>query len=311
MKTLNSILEANGISNDAQQIVAIKNQLFDVVTLPKASAHEGFLPPNGINIYKSTGGACLGEAGDSYGVMQPIDFFETINQALKNIGFDFDKNIIEYLPTKNDQVISFKIPLTEIKFKNAAKRGDITEVYALFTTSFDGSQATSLNLFSKRVLCENMVLFTTQKDTSFKFRHTPKMNLRALTYVDAIMKSSKGIATYNDLFKELDKIEIKTERQINMAMESILGYSVSDFQALHVKRKAVVEGIRNGWALERERTGNTAFGLYNAFTYFANHDESGNTKSFEHVTFGTGAKLNKQAEKAFSNPNKFRELITI
>lgn len=306
MKAIDNLLATSGIgNNDNAQIVNIRQQLFEVVGLPKPASQPmeikgklvNFDAPKGIQIYKTTGGACLGEAKDTYDILQPETFFESISQALKSIDYDFDKNTIEYLPTKNDQVISFKIPLTEIKFKNAAKKGDITEVYALFTTSFDGSIATSLCLYSIRLLCGNGVLFTTMKDISFKFRHTVKMNARALTYADAILKSSKGIEKYETIFKKLNEIEIRTEKQINTALQAILGYDISDFQDLHVKRQAVVEGIRNGWEIERGRTGNTAFGLYNAVTYTANYDANGKKRDFEYTAFGTGANINKAVEK--------------
>lgn len=322
MKTLDSILESEGITVDHKQVSSIRKELFEVIGFPKPAPHltgsdaliysdVAFEAPKGINLYKSTGGACIGEAGDTYGILQPNDFFDAITVALKRIGYDFDKNEIEYLPTNEGRKISFKIPLREIKFKNKAKRGDITEVYALFTTSFDGSTSTTLALFSKRVLCENMELFNHNKETCFKFRHTPKMNLRALSYVDAIMQASQGIEKIENIVKALDKIELRTEKQINAVIGEILGYDVSDAKELHKKRQAQLDEIRNGWAIERKRTGNTAYGLYNAFTYVSNHDLAGEHRGFDYAAFGTGARNNNKVHKVMHDLKKVNKLVTI
>lgn len=323
MSTLNNLLAENGIATEHPQIEGIRKELFDVVGFPKpepkldtkqAKLYKGveFDAPKGVNLYKSTGGVCLGEAGDTYEVLQPNDFFEAITQALNRIGYDFDKNQIEYLPTNEGRKISFKIPLKKIQFKNKAKRGDLTEVYALFTTSFDGSVSTTLALFTKRVLCTNMELFKNNKETCFKFRHTPKMNLRALAYVDAITQASLGIDNIAKTVKALDEIEIKTEKQINAVIGQILGYEVADAKDLHVKRKAKLDEIRNGWEIERKRTGNTAYGIYNAFTFAANHGLSKDEhKGFENAAFGTGSRLITDLHKTMHDIDKVRKLVTI
>lgn len=302
MENLNGLLDGTGIATSEKRIEhpkleLIRNQLFDVTFKPLSSPADGFdAPDNLIGLYKTTGGRCLGIAKDSYGILQPTMFFDTIATSLEKIGYNFDKSKIEYLPIKNSQVISFKVPLQTIKFKNAAKVGDITEIYALFTTSFDGSLATSLVIYSKRLLCSNGVLFATQKDMAFKFRHTPNMNARALTYTDAILKASQGITKYTELFKTLNKIEINS-KQVDELLIDITGYDLKGEKELHAKQKTIIEGIRSAWELERNRTGNTAYGLYNAVTYFTNHDETGRVRPESHVMFGAGAGLNLKAEK--------------
>jgi hypothetical protein len=298
MKALNDILSATGIETpDHDQVIAIKEKLFTVEALPQASPKEGYDAPKGINLYKNTGGACIGQAKDSYGILQPAEFFEAINQSLKLNNYDFDNNKIAYKTRKNGSVISFEVPLSKIDFKNAKGKDDLTRVRALFTTSFDGSTSTTYNLLTERALCSNLVLWQELKKATYKFKHTPKMNARALAFSKAIIESSNGVKHYEELYKALDNVEVRTEGQINKFLENLLGYEVSDLKDLHRKRLATVEGIREGWAIERARTGNTAFGLFNAVTNYTNHIQETRADIDSHIYSGAGALLNKKAEK--------------
>jgi hypothetical protein len=298
MKALNDILSSTGIEAlDHEQVINIKKQLFTVEALPQASPKEGYDAPAGINLYKNTGGACIGQAKDTYGILQPTEFFEAINQSLKLNNYDFDSNKILYKTRKNGSIISFEVPLSKIDFKNAKGKEDLTKVTALFTTSFDGTTSTTYNLLTERALCSNLALWQTLKEATFKFKHTPKMNTRALAFSKAIIDSSKGVEKYEEMYKALDSIEIRTEGQINKYMEQLLGFEVSDAKDLHRKRLAMVEGIREGWEIERARTGNTAFGFYNAVTNYTNHIQETKADIDSHIYSGAGAILNKKAEQ--------------
>ena len=298
--------------NGSKNLSSISDQLFTVTSMAKASPAQGFEAPEGILLYKTTGGKCLGEAKETYGILQPDEFFSYIVGGLLDLqeqtgkAYDFDANEIEYIESKEGKVISFKIPLRQIEIKKAKAVGDITEIYALFQTSFDGSIATSLSIFSKRVRCTNMALFTTQKDSVIKFKHTDKQNAKALTYVDAILKSSHNVTKYEDLLETVAGIEIRTQRQVEKYLSKVLGYDVrgkedketGEFKDLHRKRQAQVDGLMEAWEIEREDAGNNVFGLFNAVTRYTNWEDQNNHRGFDWVTLNkTGVDMNLQAEK--------------
>lgn len=298
--------------NNSKNLSTISDRLFTVTSLQKASPAFGFDAPEGILLYKSTGGACLGEAKESYGILQPDDFFAHIVGGLLDLeketgkAYDFDANEIEYIESKGGKVISFKIPLRQIEIGTAKKVGDVTDIYALFQTSFDGSIATSLSIFSRRVACSNMALFRTQKDSFISFKHTEKQNQKAVSYVDAILKSSGNVTKYEELLERVGAIEIRTHRQVEKYLSKVLGYDVrgkedadtGEFKDLHVKRQAQVDGLIEAWEIEREDAGNNVFGLFNGITRYTNWENKDTHRGFDWVTLNkTGVDMNLRAEK--------------
>jgi hypothetical protein len=305
-------LEVIEAINKSQNLSGIYDSLFTVTSFSKPSPAVGFEAPEGITLYKSQGGSCLGEAKDSYGILQPDRFFQHIVRGLLDLevqtgkAYDFDANEIEYVESKGGKVISFKIPLREIKIGKAKEVGDVTEIYALFQTSFDGSIATSLSIFSKRVACTNMAMFTTQKDSVIRFKHTEKQNKKAVSYVNAILKSSGNVSKYEELLETVAGIEIRTERQVEKYLSNVLGYDVrgekdvetGEFKDLHKKRQTQVDGLMEAWEIERESAGNNVYGLFQAVTHYTNWADKDTHRGFDFVTLNkTGVNMNLKAEK--------------
>jgi hypothetical protein len=313
MSNLNELLGNNGISSGAVNhpaIQSIKQQLFTVEKKPLTHPAMKVKDDNGIErmmfdtkydapelvgLYKTTGGRCLGTAKDSYGILQPEEFLDSIAMALDSVDFDFSEDKFSYLPVKQDSIISFKVELADIGVINKVKKDDRTKVYALFTTSFDGSISTTLALYQERLICTNGMV-RKERGAIKRFRHTANSNARALAYAHEIAAMSTKFDDYQELIKAMNNVELKS-KQVDELITDITGYNVKEYANLHRTQQAIIDGIRDAQAREFADTGATVWGLLNTFTRYNNYDENGKLRDKEYVMFGTGDLLNTKAQK--------------
>jgi hypothetical protein len=313
MSNLNDLLGDNGITSGAVNhpvIQSIKSQLFTVEKKPLTHPAMKVKDDNGIErmmfdtkydapelvgLYKTTGGRCLGTAKDSYGILQPEEFLDSIAMALDSQNFDFAEEKFDYISVKEDSVISFKVELANVGIINNVKKDDRTKVYVLFTTSFDGSISTTMALYQERLICTNGMV-RKERGAIKRFRHTANSNARALAYAHEIAAMSTKFNEYEELIKAMDRVELKS-KQVDELITEITGYNVKEYANLHRTQQTIIDGIRQAQAREFADTGATLYGLLNTFTRYTNYDESGKLRDKEYVMFGTGDQLNTKAQK--------------
>lgn len=305
MQTLNEILAVNGITENLSreaQIEAIKGSLFDVNKYEVNAPRGGFDKPDVVTIYDENG-RYLGKANSGYDVLKPLDFFSAIVAGLDSANFDYTKNKIAYKEVNKGKIIEFRIPLISHKLKVDADVNDIIDTYMLCSTSFDGTQASRSAILNDRLVCSNGMVIAEKK--AFKtFKHTFNMNKNGLILTEAMAESNIYIDKFNEFAVKLSKVKM-TQAEQNRMIERITGYNIKDYATMHVARKAIIDGIQTGLEFEKDKTGsnNTAWGLFNAFTYHTNHDLEGqkvNSKSLT-LTTGTGFKLNNKIQKEFKS----------
>ena len=133
--------------------------------------------PEFYHIVREDNGAPLGLVKKSYGVVQNADAFQFVNNLCA--GGDAAEPFIEsagVLGHGERVFITAKFPE---RFKCGEILGDDAEVYAVITTSHDGSGTVTVMLTPVRVVCNNTLQYALGCNYSkFAFRHTVNVKLR-------------------------------------------------------------------------------------------------------------------------------------
>lgn len=133
--------------------------------------------PEFYHIIREDNGAPLGLVKKSYGVVQNADAFQFVNNLCA--GGNAAEPFIEsagVLGHGERVFITAKFPE---RFKCGEILGDDAEVYAVITTSHDGSGAVTVMLTPVRVVCNNTLQYALGCNYSkFAFRHTVNVKLR-------------------------------------------------------------------------------------------------------------------------------------
>lgn len=258
--------------------------------------------PEFFHIIREDNGAPLGLVKKSYGVVQNADAFQFVNNLCA--GGDAAEPFIEsagVLGHGERVFITAKFPE---RFKCGEILGDDAEVYAVITTSHDGSGAVTVMLTPVRVVCNNTLQYALGCNYSkFAFRHTVNVKLRmkedlehAAKVLGCFEATKKAIAEKTAL---LNNIQVD-EATVKMVCGRVAfgdkypifkanGPSIDDLGMRNINtyydlRKSVEDGV--GQDMFKTKNGNW---LFNGITtYFQN------TKTY--VTKGQ-----HDAEKKFDN----------
>lgn len=134
--------------------------------------------PDYFHIIREDNGQPLGLVKKSYGIVQNADAFEFVNDLCA--GGNKDEAFIEcagVLGQGERVFITAKFPE---RFKCGEVLGDDAEIYAVITTSHDGSGAVTVMLTPVRVVCNNTLQYAMLHNnvSKFAFRHTSNVKLR-------------------------------------------------------------------------------------------------------------------------------------
>lgn len=278
-------------------IAKIQSELFEVTKLQFTSPTEGFNRPDSFGIYKKTGGNCLGTVGKVYEPIQPTHFLDSIISAVYESETPFDLSTLEYNTFKDDTKINFRLKVADFGFVNEMRKRDDMTGYLNFTTTFDGSGSTTLDLYFHRMLCANGMKISDKK-ASYKFKHTFNRNAMVHTYANAIIKSAKNAENFNEIAKRMNEINV-TQKEIDILTEKITGYDVKNYADLTKTKRKNLDRINESIAREIKDTGANAWGLYNGFTRYTNHEAKANATAHEteeFILFGSGLTMNTKAQ---------------
>ena len=258
--------------------------------------------PEFFHIIREDNGAPLGLVKKSYGVVQNADAFQFVNNLCA--GGNAAEPFIEsagVLGHGERVFITAKFPE---RFKCGEILGDDAEVYAVITTSHDGSGAVTVMLTPVRVVCNNTLQYALGCNYSkFAFRHTVNVKLRmkedlehAAKVLGCFEATKKAIAEKTAL---LNNIQVD-EATVKMVCGRVAfgdkypifkanGPSIDDLGMRNINtyydlRKSVEDGV--GQDMFKTKNGNW---LFNGITtYFQN------TKTYV-------SKGEYDAEKKFDN----------
>lgn len=258
--------------------------------------------PEFFHIIREDNGAPLGLVKKSYGVVQNADAFQFVNNLCA--GGDAAEPFIEsagVLGHGERVFITAKFPE---RFKCGEILGDDAEVYAVITTSHDGSGAVTVMLTPVRVVCNNTLQYALGCNYSkFAFRHTVNVKLRmkedlehAAKVLGCFEATKKAIAEKTALLNNI-KVDEATVKMVcgrvafgdKYPIFKANGPSIDDLGMRNINtyydlRKSVEDGV--GQDMFKTKNGNW---LFNGITtYFQN------TKTYV-------SKGEYDAEKKFDN----------
>lgn len=299
-----NILE--NLNADMNQLNAIENQLFEVVTVPLyppsldgiQSLHSNvpndakFVRPNSFANYRNDGGAPLGTVGKDYFATQPIELFQAFTECLISTGADLSK--FRYDTFKDGAKVRFSTHLGDYSFKNKARKVDDIETRLILETGFDGNTKTTFSLETLRLVCTNGMTVTESK-SAVSFKNT-RGNLGKISIAcNDIAKMGGKLEDYNTKIAAYNAKDI-TAKDVEAFSARILGYSMKDKLELGKVKLARLDSFMESIELEFKRTGATAWGLLNGATHFTNHVAETSDRN-EYLYNGGGRLINAKAEK--------------
>lgn len=195
---------------DVATALAASHADFTVAKTPVyyQSKNGGFAAnPEFFHIIREDNGAPLGLVKKSYGVVQNADAFEFVNGLCT--GGNSKEPFIECAGVlgKGERVfITAKFPE---RFQVGDVFGDDAEMYAVITTSHDGSGAVTVMLTPIRVVCNNTLQAAMGHNYSkFCFRHTSNVKLR-------MKENMLHVAKTLGCFEATKKAVIEHTKQLN------------------------------------------------------------------------------------------------
>jgi len=299
-----NILE--NLSNENAHIESIREQLFNVVTLPlyppstdvigaEFDIEDGatFKRPPNFGNYKHTGGECLGVLGKDFRATQPSVLLDAFSECLINSGLELSS--LKYSEIKGGQRVRFSVFLEQIKFKNQAKVGDVLSTSLVLQTGYDGYTATTFHIETEVLKCTNGMV---GRGTSakVKFKNT-KGNVGkiaiACSDISQMVESSKD---FTKLMRQYDKTAI-TSKDVDAFLKATLGYNQKEREDLGKVKLARLDELQGAIDLELSRNGKTAWGLLNGLTYATNHLWTSEEGKLDYLTAGAGLRTNDIAQK--------------
>ena len=286
--------EVMGNVNDSNEnLNKIEDSLFDVVDSPKVAPVEGWEKPKGKEIYTSEG-IWIGSVGNTYETLQPKDFFNAVVDNVRDTGMEFDLAKLEYNLRADGRSVEFRLPTNIVSFKNAAGKQDETKMFLNFVTGLAGYGATEVGLYSHRLICVNGMKII-NSDIALKFKHTTKMNVKALTFAQEIINTASQVEATSQVWSEMNNVQIDTATKESFVRKLANMKKAELYSELSTKKQNIYDNISEAMAVEFGQTGSTVWGLLNGTTRYTNHYAAG--ASEEYILNKTGAKTNKKAQE--------------
>jgi hypothetical protein len=290
------------VGQTSAHLEQVKSQLFEVVKIPLTTGNDKFKSIETYGVYKSTGGNPLSlekTRGKDFVPMQPIEFYDNILQTVHECGADLDLDTLTFKEFCGGSKIEFKIKMHPLSFKNDKGIEDITNIWLTFTTSYDGSKANVISLYTERLVCLNGMV-RSKLEGALKGRNTINGKAKILSYCDEVAQIVNSASEFKNQLIELDKVK-PTKQQIEKFKLDLLGYNSATLLASEkndAQKHKILESLETSIALEFERTGETAFGLLQGVTYYTNHVANGGKKhtNEEYIRYMQGAKTNDKAQ---------------
>jgi hypothetical protein len=291
MENLTNVL--GNLSATKNHLAKVEASLFEVKKFPLAPLDmpSFFKAPKEIyGIYKSNGGDCLGVMGSQFEPMQPKEFFDNILSTVHEFGADLDLETLKFREWANGSKIEFSIKMHPISFKNNKGIDDITNLEVTFATSFDGSKANTISLFTERLICLNGMV-ANKLQGSLKNRNTIGGKAQILSYASELAQIINGTKEFKEKMEALDKVKL-TKKQIEEFKKNLLGYNKKSLLASEEKTD-------RKYKILFKRTGKTAFGILQGVTYYTNHlaNNSKKVSDDEYIRFNQGFKTNSKAQE--------------
>jgi hypothetical protein len=283
-----------------KSVQKVESQLFEVVKKKLHTADPIYKTPEMYGIFKSTGEPLANKSmGKEFSPMQPSEFLDNILTTVYDFGANLDIKTLQFREFCGGSKIEFSIKMKSLEFLNSVGVTDKTNISLTFSTSYDGSKANKISLFTERLLCSNgMVAKNLQGE--LKGKSTAGGKAKILSYSEEVAKMINGTEDFKLKMLELNKKRVNKE-QIQAFKLQLLGYNEDTVKEsgkdLHHTRETILNGLNKGFEIEFPRSGQTLFGLLQGVTYYTNHLAENDLSKGENVRFGKGLNMNNKAQE--------------
>lgn len=287
------------IAKGNENVSKIREQLFEVRSIPLHTNIDRFDSPDAYGIYRADGGKPFGVLGSTFQPQQPTALFDSFVRSLaENTNVDLAK--LRYVEHKDGARIRFTVPIKKMGFTNLQGKEDETIISLNIQTGFDGFTATSLFLDVYRLVCSNGMKANITEFKS-KFRNTIGNVGKIQLLTNDVTKALDKATDLTELIDRLNRVKIDTKRK-NEFIEKVLGYSLKDKEQLTTRKQNILTKIEESMALEISRSGGNLWGLINGITYYTNHEAKdfvtlGDDARQDFIFTQTGESLNNKAIK--------------
>lgn len=301
MATIKDVLSSG--KDAAANLTNIEQRLHKVLDLnvptpdkfgAKGDAGAKFDDPKTKLVYTSDG-RYLGTTGDQYQSIQPKDFFDAVVNNVRDAGMEFDLSKLKYNDIGDGKIVEFRLPTNIVSFKNKAGKRDETKLFLNFWTGYGGNARTEIGLYSHRLICSNGMRIV-NAEVDLKVKHTENMNLKALTFVEEIIKVASQVQATSQMWQEMNSVQV-TDKTVEKYVRELAKFKKGEKYAdVSTRKKNIYDSINEAIAIEFGDTGATVWGLLNGATRYTNHFASGSEKS-DYILTRTGAKTNEKAQE--------------
>lgn len=293
------------------------DNVIEIVQVPQVPAFGNGkfkADPNLYNLYNADGGSPLGQIKRNYALLQPQTVIDKVTQCLEQInGIDLSK--LQYDVMRGGAKHRLVIPVYEFDIKNERKINDVTVVYLQATWGYDGRTKHQLSLFGRRLWCLNGCTFP-MKAATIEFKNysnnIDRLQFACNQFVDVIEKA----AQVKDMTKAYDKLILpfaekasvvskvmNTDAKATAKLLKGIALDDAESKSISAPKQQTLLSLKEAIEIEIGRTGETAWGLLNGFTYFTNHMEPNKTVNttskiddrIDYLLNGGGSDINNKA----------------
>lgn len=246
--------------------------------------------PDSKVLYRSDTKAALSVVGNRYKVVQPREILEFYRDLTEKSGFELETAGV-LKGGKKFWALAKTGQTTILKGK------DVTNGYVLLATACDGTLATTAQLTSVRVVCNNTLQISLSDN-----KGAVKVPHNTVFDADAVKKELGVSVSQWDEF--MYRLKLLSERKVNS--RGAKGYFERVFtehtrDGLRMNEKAMARSLElfdgKGKGSDLPSAHNTAFGLLNAVTEFVDHERRARNTDYrlDSAWFGQGANLKQKA----------------
>lgn len=216
-------------------------------------------------LFRHDTGAALGLASDNYQIVQPIEGLEMFREWAQAGGV-----VIESAGV----LFGGKRYFATAKLSEAVcvdGTGDKIILYALFSTSADGSLATEVRLMTVRVVCNNTLRLAMAHGATYRATHRTKFDAESAKA--AVEQANAEFGSFMQMSRTLAGIKVHRPLAEDLTMHLFKGNSTDTDKVRESRGFTRVMELFNGAAkgAQLETARETAWGWLNAVTEYTDH----------------------------------------
>ena len=276
----------------SEQAIELANLDYTVEKKPLFAQVEGLqIPvPDKFATIRTDKNIILGVVGNRYEIVQNRNAFTFFDAIVGQGQAIFETAGV--LGVGERIFITAKLP----NYIRIAGTDDITETYAILTSSHDGSGAVICALTNVRIVCANTLRLALKNTISrVSVRHTTNAEANLAQAHKFLGISNQYTTRANEVFNSLS-LKTVSDTQVKILVENLFpSESKNDTRITNI-REAVMSSYFSG--VGQNKIIGTAWGVYNGITHYTSHvkEYKDSSVKFENlVGDGASAKLNDKA----------------